>query len=201
MKIASLQTKEPISDSLLWLNFKNGSGDALSELMRRYFRSLLQYGTKFTKNKSLIEDTIQDLFLELLERRAYLSTPTSVKNYLFKALRNNLIRAINKNNLSISFLEQEDDWMIEPENIELTLLQEDDSKEILLKLNKYFQLLTKRQREALHLRYFEDLSHDEISLIMDINKQSVSNLLQQSITIIRSNWIFSLIFFILLKTK
>jgi len=78
-EIVTLHTKEHVSDSLLWLNFKNGDGDALSELMRRYFRSLLQYGTKFTKNKSLIEDTIQDLFLELLERKAYLSTPASVK--------------------------------------------------------------------------------------------------------------------------
>ena len=134
MKIVTLHTKEHVSDSLLWLNFKNGDGDALSELMRRYFRSLLQYGTKFTKNKSLIEDTIQDLFLELLERKAYLSTPASVKNYLFKALRNNLIRAVNKSNLSTDFLEQEDEQMIEFENIEFMLLQEDDLNGIAFKI-------------------------------------------------------------------
>ncbi|MBB6003749.1 RNA polymerase sigma factor [Arcicella rosea] len=192
MKIVTLHTREQASDSLLWLNFKNGDGDALSELMRRYFRSLLQYGTKFTKNKSLIEDTIQDLFLELLERKAYLSTPASVKNYLFKALRNNLIRAVNKSNLSTDFLEQDDEQMIEFENIEFMLMQEDDLNELLSKFNEYFKLLTKRQKEALYLRYYENLSHEEISVIMDINKQSVSNLLQQSIVILRNNWLASI---------
>jgi RNA polymerase sigma factor (sigma-70 family) len=196
MHTAILHTNEQISDNLLWQDFQTGDNDALSEIMRRYFRSLLQYGTKFTKNKLLIEDTVQDLFLELLERRAYLSTPESVKNYLFKALRNNLNRAVNKNNLLIGLMEKEDNFMIELDNIEQSLLAEDSLNELNSKFNRYFQLLTKRQKEALHLKYYENLSHDEIAVIMDINKQSVSNLLQQSIHILKINWIVT---FFLLK--
>lgn len=193
MQTATLHTKEQMSDVISWQNFKEGDDNALSEIMRRYFRALLQYGTKFTKNRLLIEDTVQDLFLELLERRSYISTPESVKNYLFKALRNNLNRAVNKNSLLIGLIEQEDCLLGEMENIEQTLMAEDSLNELNSKFNQYFKLLTKRQKEALHLKYYESLNHDEISLIMGINKQSVSNLLQQSINILKNNWLVSVL--------
>lgn len=194
MQTAVLHIKEQISDIVLWQNFKEGNDNALSEIMRRYFRALLQYGTKFTKNRLLVEDTVQDLFLELLERRRYISTPESVKNYLFKALRNNLNRAVNKNNLFIELVDHEDCLLVELENIEQTLIAQNSLNDLKSKFNQYFKLFTKRQKEALHLKYYESLSHDEISLIMEINKQSVSNLLQQSINILKNNWIIFLLF-------
>jgi RNA polymerase sigma factor (sigma-70 family) len=193
MQIVTFHTKEQVSDFVLWQNYKEGDNDSLSEIMRRYYKSLLQYGTKFTKNKMLIEDILQDLFLALLDRRTFISTPESVKNYLFKAFRNNLNRAINKNNLLIGLKEQEDNLLVELENIEQILMAEDSINELHSKFHQYFELLTKRQKEALHLKYYENLTHDEISVIMDINKQSVSNLLQQAIGILKKNWIVYII--------
>lgn len=195
MQIKKHQNEEPIPDFVLWQNYKDGDIDSLSELMRRYYMSLLQYGTKFTKNKMLIEDILHDLFLELLDRRAFISNPESVKNYLFKAFRINLNKAIHKNNLMIGIKEQEEDIFADLKTIEHAILDEDSEKEIVAKLNQYFGLLTKRQKEALHLKYYESLSHDEISAVMDINKQSVSNLLQQAIGILKKSWFAYLVLF------
>ncbi len=93
----------------------------------------------------------------------------------------------------IGLIEQEDCLLGEMENIEQTLMAEDSLNELNSKFNQYFKLLTKRQKEALHLKYYESLNHDEISLIMGINKQSVSNLLQQSINILKNNWLVSVL--------
>ncbi len=43
------------------------------------------------------------------------------------------------------------------------------------------QQLPARQREVLHLRYFQEIKNQEISEIMGISYQSVCNLLQRAI--------------------
>ena len=36
---------------------------------RTHFEALFQYGCQFTKNESLVEDALQDMFIELREKR------------------------------------------------------------------------------------------------------------------------------------
>jgi DNA-directed RNA polymerase specialized sigma24 family protein len=154
------------TDAMTWALFKSGDDESLNVLLSRYFRPLLHYGSKFSKDRSLVEDVIQDLFLDFLEKRTHLGNPVSVKNYLFKCLRNNLIRAVKET-------------MVHVESTELTS-----------KITRFFSFLTKRQKEVLFLRYYENLDNDEIAEMMGISKQSVSNLLLKSVNVLRENWIF-----------
>ena len=47
--------------------------------------------------------------------------------------------------------------------------------------------LPPRQQEALYLRYYAQLSYEEISLIMAISIQSVTNLVFKSVRALREN--------------
>lgn len=187
--------QEPISDNGVWDMFKKGDDKSLSILLSRHFRPMLHYGSKFTKDRFLVEDVIQDLFLEFLEKRDRLGDPVSVKNYLFKCLRNNLIRALKSQGEELDLVDDQD-LAVESENMEMFLIALDDSAELSVKMSNYFSLLTSRQRECLFLRYYQDLSNDEIAQIMGINKQSVSNLLVRSIAILKENWVHILIYFL-----
>lgn len=178
-----------ITDTVAWALFKSGDDQSLNILLSRYFRPLLHYGSKFSKDRSLVEDVIQDLFLDFLERRTHLGNPVSIKNYLFKCLRNNLIRAMNDNMVNIEMPEKED-LFADFENIEKFLVSLDESTELTSKITRFFSFLTKRQKEVLFLRYYENLDNDEIAEMMGISKQSVSNLLLKSINVLRENWIF-----------
>lgn len=185
-----------VSDTVAWALFKSGDDRSLNVLLSRYFRPLLHYGSKFSKDRSLVEDVIQDLFLDFLERRTHLGDPVSVKNYLFKCLRNNLIRAMKEGMVSIEMPEK-DDFFVDFENIEKFLVSLDESAELTSKIARFFTFLTKRQKEVLFLRYYENLDNDEIAEMMGISKQSVSNLLLKSINVLRENWIF--IFFLFVR--
>ncbi|HEV7382498.1 MAG TPA: sigma-70 family RNA polymerase sigma factor [Dyadobacter sp.] len=185
---------EPVADHLVWSRFKNGDDESLNVLLSRYFRPMLHYGSKFTKDRFLVEDVIQDLFLDFLEKRNRLGDPVSVKNYLLKCLRNNLIRALKAQGQQ-SDIATDQDLIVESENMEKFLIALDESAELSSKINGYFALLTSRQQECLFLRFYQDLSNDEIAQIMGINKQSVSNLLARSISILKENWVFILIYF------
>jgi len=44
-------------------------------------------------------------------------------------------------------------------------------------LHQALEKLPRRQREAVHLRYFQNMSNEEISALMQINIQSVYNLI------------------------
>lgn len=61
---------------------------------------LYRYGFQYTKDKALIKDAIQDLFVELRQKRKRLSHTTSIKLYLYKSIRRKILghkeKAINK---------------------------------------------------------------------------------------------------------
>src|SRR5690606_41088830 len=62
---------------------------------------LLNYGYKITSDRTLIEDSIQDLFFELWKNRANISETTSIRFYLFKALRYKIVRNARAGGMSI----------------------------------------------------------------------------------------------------
>ena len=81
-------------NAALWNSFKQGNWDAYTRLYNDYYSLLNNYGYKFTRNSNLIEDAIHDLFVRLWTTRSNLGNPDSVKNYLYKSLRNTLLRKI-----------------------------------------------------------------------------------------------------------
>ncbi len=90
-----MNASELLDDNLLlWDKFLQGDACAFGELMHRHYRDLFNYGTRFTKDKELVKDCIQDLFLSLWKNRLTLSRTEFVKYYLLKSLR----RKLSKNN-------------------------------------------------------------------------------------------------------
>jgi RNA polymerase sigma factor (sigma-70 family) len=83
-------------DLIVWEEIKSGSRDALEELYCHYSASLIRYGIHITSETDLIEDTLHDLFLYLWTNREKITIKLSVRLYLYRAFRNNLIRAVIK---------------------------------------------------------------------------------------------------------
>src|ERR1041384_8276845 len=83
-------------DTLLWLDCKGSDEKALEAIFLQFHKELFQYGFTIIRNRELVNDCIQDLFLELWQSRARLSQPASVKAYLFSALRYKVIRGLKK---------------------------------------------------------------------------------------------------------
>ncbi len=57
--------------------------------------------------------------------------------------------------------------------------------------------LSNRQREIIYLKYYQNLSYEEVSEIMNINYQVARNLLYQAIKSLKSLLAGAMIFFIL----
>lgn len=176
-------------DSLLWQSLKRSEKAAYEILLKKYYPIVLNYGVRFYKDKEFVKDCVQDLFIEIWNRREYLADVVSVKSYLLQSIRKNIIRESSRLKWFREADKISDDHDFDVEfDIETYLISREVENELLQKLRYELDKLTKRQREAIFLRFNQDLSYEEIAIIMDINYRSVVNLIHEAIKAIRKNW-------------
>jgi RNA polymerase sigma factor (sigma-70 family) len=142
-----------VCDQDLWSAFKRGDRTAFSHIYQRHFRKLISYGIKVSGDKDVVKDCIQDLFVELWETKENLANVSSIRFYLLKSLRYKIIRHLEGR--SEDTLDTVDS-KIQEDNFELHMLQEESNVLNYKKLDVAINLLPKRQREAVQLRYFHD---------------------------------------------
>lgn len=173
-------------DSIYWERFRKGDKQAFSAIYFAHYNSLYHYGLKICPNAEAVKDAIHELFFRLWNTRDHANQVTAVKFYLLKALKRDLVHKIDrdKKQVALHALATEIDIEFSPEDILMQTEADDAQKKLFVSL---LNTLPKRQKEALYLKYYEDLSNDEIAEMMSMNYQSVANLLQRGIKTLREN--------------
>lgn len=178
------------NDTQLWQQLRNGSELALGKLIKKYFNLLHNYGQKFIRNEDFVKDCVQEVFVEIWNRRNAISQPDSIRAYLLSSVRKKILRESVRQKLTdeaeIDDIENNSNFVeFSPESI---LIEEEITQETIKKVSSLLNSLPKRQREVVYLRFYQNLERDEIAEIMGVNPQSVSNLLQSAFKTIRDNW-------------
>lgn len=186
MEMDNIPSSGEIDDLALWDLLIKGDQKALEILYQKYYSLLLNYGLKCNPNKELIKDCIQDLFVNLFQNNSIKTTNITVRSYLLKALRNNLIYKLSSQKEEYSL---DDSVFYIPENEDLfeQLFPKNDQDVLLARrLMDAMSQLTPNQKSVLYLRYVKELSYKEIADIMDMNVQSSMNLANRALTKLRS---------------
>ena len=173
------------TDQATWQALKNGDAQALSGLVRKYYRDLHDYGWRMSRDRAVAEDCIQDLFAELWSRREKLGDVRFVKSYLIKSLRRRLIKA----SPSVRFVDI--DGVREPTigiifSHEEFLIREQDVSDREARLARALNALAPRQREIIYLRFYENLTYEEISEAMSLGIPTLYDLLSKAIKKLRA---------------
>lgn len=177
---------ELASDRDLWKKFRDGDRHAFALIYKIHISELLSYGYRVTSNQQLIKDSIHDLFLHIWLHKEHLSDTTSIKFYLFRSLRNRILQNLESSpELSGTFTDFTLETVLSDISWEDELIREETHTRQLVKLREAIERLPKRQQEAIQLRYFHSFGLDEISSVMEMNNQSVRNLLHRAITHLR----------------
>lgn len=61
---------------------------AFEEMFRAYYTEMCRYCLRFVRDETVAEEVVQEIFLTIWERRAALSITSSVKAYLYTAVKN-----------------------------------------------------------------------------------------------------------------
>src|SRR5688572_5473614 len=187
LKNQDRKTKDQsLDDSTLWLSFKKGNDLAFSILYNKYVQRLYSYGMHSCRDKDLVLDCLQELFTLLWDRREKLSEVTCVNYYLFKSFRRLLMNRLTVGKkFLISISDRESYGFDFAPSQEDALIEEEWETERNRKVRNSLQSLTKRQREAIFLKFFNQLSYHEVAAIMDLHVDSVYNLISKSIDLLR----------------
>jgi len=169
----------------LWDAFRGGDAEALATLFETHYDALYAYGRKLSSDEELVKDCIQNLFQRLWLRRASVGAAPVVKTYLFKALRRHLgdetTRLSRHRHLLPAY---SDSFEVTYSHEEFLISQQADAEQqhrLLAALNQ----LSKRQREALYLRFFDGFSYERVAEVMSLNTQSVRNLIFKALQVLR----------------
>lgn len=187
-----------LDDSTLWLSFKKGNDLAFSILYNRYVHKLYNYGMHSCRNKDLVHDCLQELFTRLWDRRDRVSDVNCVNYYLFKSFRRLLMNKLTVGRKLMISLGDRDGFDFAPSK-EDVLIEEEWEAERNAKIRNSLHALTKRQREAIFLKFFNQLSYHEVAAIMDLHVDSVYNLISKAMDILRKKLKADTIFLVLLS--
>lgn len=173
-----------ISDIRLWDQIKNGDAQAYHKLYDQYGDVLFSFGIQYTNDQVLVEDGIHDVFLELYRYRKTLADEVNIKSYLFKSLQRNIFKKL-KLQTKIVRLDSIAENNYKTESVEDELIVSETTFTKHANLALALTSLTKKQRYALHLRFSEDQSYEEISIILEISLESCRTLIYRSLKELR----------------
>lgn len=162
-------------------SFLAGDDEAFGKLYRLFAQDLYALGLSLQVDSVLIEDAIHDVFEDIYRHRNRLRKVDKIKYYFFAAFRNRLFYLMKSEK---SQKEKAENYS-RSELYELGILEDlpileegTKSNEIIKKLMEEFSC---KQREVIHYRFIEGLSINEISVLMEINCQSVKNLIYRTV--------------------
>src|SRR5215831_2685439 len=160
---------------------------ALACLMKSYYNDLYNYAWRFAQDDAMIKDCIQEVFISLWQRRDTATDILSPKFYLLRAVKNKVLKSLHKNDRNAVITNSEYNFL-EEFTIEKFIIEKQISEEKAARLRKTMLSLSRRQKEVIHLKFYLHLDHAQIAELMNISRQSVYNLLHESIQKLRGLW-------------
>ncbi|MBN8824660.1 MULTISPECIES: sigma-70 family RNA polymerase sigma factor [unclassified Spirosoma] len=178
---------EQIDDALLWQRFRSGDSVAFDQLVQAYYPILFRYGIRFDPDEEYIKDCIQDVFVELWQRRQTVRETGFVKFYLLKSLRRRIFRG--KAKWGTNWESIQENYLFEVEfSIENQLITQEIAHDQVRQLETLLNQLSKRQKEVIFLKFYQGLTHEQIAEVMVLNRQSVYNILHEALQKLRNAW-------------
>lgn len=154
----------------IWDDFKAGYHSAFTLIYNQQIDMLFAYGTKICRDEGLVKDCIQEVFIQLFEKRDRIRNPESIKFYLFKALKNTLINSMSSEKRILAASENYD-FKIEY-SAEKYWIDKEINRLQRKKVEEAIAALTSKQKEIIYLRYNQGLRFSEIAQILNIDADS-----------------------------
>jgi RNA polymerase sigma factor (sigma-70 family) len=179
----------PMQEDAIWKKFREGNEGAFDTLYSTYFPKLFSYGLRVCQDRDLVKDCIQGLFIDIWQRKDSLSEVKAVKYYLFKSLRRKVVKQLTFQQKFKNEMDLEENYFFEVSfSHEHLLISEQVSQENLERLENAFQFLTQRQKEAVFLRFYEDLEYEQIAVILSLKEVKYARtLIYRAIDVLKSS--------------
>ncbi len=182
-----------ITEDYLWSAFREGSENAFDLIYGKMFPVLFNYGCRLCQDEEQVKDCIQNIFIEIWQKRGQVKEVHSLKHYFLKIMRRKLHKELENKSVTQNkllstgfYIDMGNDlFSYFPDQFNLesgissattTLIKESIGK------------LSNRKKEAILLKFYENLTYEEISAVMGLRDQKYARqLVYRSLDELRKN--------------
>jgi RNA polymerase sigma factor (sigma-70 family) len=171
-------------DGPTWEAFKNGDKSAYTAIYRYYYPRLYNYGLNITRNEVLVEDSIQEVFTAFWFNRHKMGAVQTPGSYLFISFRNRLTKSLEQDRgLRVANVEE---YFFDIEvSADQVMINTERMYEQRVRLKRALNQLTGRQKEVIFLRFYENLSYEDIASLLQISTKATYKLAARAIAELR----------------
>jgi RNA polymerase sigma factor (sigma-70 family) len=165
---------DPLADreywQIIWNKFRAGDRGAFETIYTEFVDALYSYGSRITSHRALLEDAIQDVFVDLYTYGPGLRKPESLEYYLFKTLKRIIYRKL-KEKYRFSHPEQ----LVEQFDLKFSLeeTREEIPDGLLKQCQEELLNLDVKKRELLFLKFNSGLTYKEIGELLNCRADTV----------------------------
>lgn len=128
------------------------------------------------------EDTVQEVFIELWEKREELRHVLNIEGYAMQTLKYRCISLLRKKNLLVTDdLDSVGDISDEEAQAEADLMEERAAK-----LDRMMEQLPEKQRQVIQMRYLDQLTHEEMQKRLKMSSTHVYTTLSRAISALKT---------------
>jgi len=159
---------------------RSGDDIALKLIYKKYWNQLFSSAFNVLHDQQVCEDIIQEIFINLWNKRELIEIKVSLKSYLFASTRYEVYRQVRFSSVREDLFENIFERMESPSeygNIE--------HRELLSQINSIVDKLSAKCKVVYKLSREEQLSHKEIASQLDISTKTVENHLNKALRQLR----------------
>jgi len=166
-------------DEDLMKSYVQGNYQAYEILYSRHKSRVYSYLHKRLKNRELVDELFQNIFLKVHKSRNLYSSKFKFTQWLYTISRNELTDNFRKSNRA-EFIKFDESYQSQ------TTVNDDQENESTIDFSEHSNLSAK-EKSAIELRYIEDKEFKEISELLDTSQSNARKLISRAIKKIKVN--------------
>lgn len=160
---------------------KKGDESGLRQMFDVYYSPLCVYAMRYLDGFDVVEDMVQEVFINFWENKRVDSLTTSLKAYLFTAVRNNALNYIRKNN-RYRIEELDDEFDILMEEVDTEALEEKKAK-----LFTELDQLSEQSRKVFEAIVFDNMKYKEVAEELGVSLNTIKTHFSRALKQLRSS--------------
>ncbi len=178
--------KGPLRYRLLWERIRSGDEDSFFNLYAELYNDLVNFGIRTCGDVDVTSEALDQVFTTIWEKRLSLERVENVNSYLLTFLKRKIYRLLekrNKINTALQHLKVEEDWTEMPYDEFIIRVQTNEL--VKLRLKEALENLTFRQKQLIHLKFFEGHSYEKIAELTHMSVKTAYNTLYDALKTLR----------------
>ena len=160
------------SDLQLFSQVKNGDLSSYEVIFKKYYKELHRFAFTYVRDGAVAEEMAQEVFLYIWEKRNKIEIQTTLKTYLYSAVKN---KSLNYIKLELPKQQSMADISEVMLSVSQSKIDEGENEQIKRYIQKAIDALPKKCRRIFLLSRNAGMTYDEIGEELELSKKTVEN--------------------------